>query len=113
MFNVPLSSNGGNPNFPSPDDQYAIDPASLQFTDGGVGNDWSYFGCFPNSNTGLTAFQAQGDSYQLADPQAIQPNDSIRITGFGSTSAPVNPQWNLAQKTDIGGYELFTNAELG
>ncbi|MEM9411245.1 MAG: trypsin-like peptidase domain-containing protein, partial [Planctomycetota bacterium] len=113
LFNVPLSDSQGNRQFPGPEDQYAVDFSSFQDVNGGVGNDWCYFGCFPNANTGLTAFQAQGQSYQLADPGPVQNGDQIRITGYGSTSFPVNPMWNGAQKTHLGDYALFTNEELG
>lgn len=111
-FNVPLSDANGNYRFPGPEDQYSVDPNSMQVANNGVGNDWCYFGCFPNSNTGLTAFQAQGSSFQLADPQPIQGGDMIRITGHGSTSFPVDPSWNGAQKTQLGPYFQFTTMEL-
>ena len=113
LFNVPLSDSNGNPQFPPPEDQYPVDFDSMQFVNGGVGNDWCYFGCFPNSNTGLSAFEAQGDSYEIADPQAVQPGDLIRITGYGSTSFPVDPTWDGAQKTHVGPYDFFSNNELG
>ena len=113
MFNVPLSSPTGQRRFPGPEDQYSVDPESMQFVNGGIGNDWAYFGCFPNSNTGLTAFQAQGQSYELGTPQPVQNGDQIRITGFGSTFAPVNPTWNSAQKTQVGFYSFFISDGLG
>ena len=113
LFNVPLSDANGNRQFPPPEDQYAVDFSSFQSVNGGVGNDWCYFGCFPNSNTGLTAFEAQGDSYEIAEPASIQPGDEIRITGYGSTSFPVDNTYNGAQKTHVGNYALFTNNELG
>ena len=113
LFNVPLSDSNGNRQFPGPEDQYAVDFSSFQSVNGGIGNDWGYFGCFPNSNTGLTAFEAQGDSYILGTPEQVQANDMIRITGFGSTSNPVDPSWNGAQKTQVGPYALFTSNELG
>lgn len=113
LFNVPISNSNGSYNFPGPDDQYAVDQTSMQFVNGGVGNDWCYFGCFPNSNTGLTAFEAQGSSYQLVMPNAPAAGDIIRITGFGSTSAPVNPTFNGAQKTHTGPHGSLNAAALG
>lgn len=113
MFNVPLSDANGNRQFPGPEDQYVVDQSSMQFVNGGVGNDWCYFGCFPNANTGLTAFEAQGQSYELGTPAQVQDGDEIRITGYGSTSFPVDPTWNSAQKTQVGFYSLFSNNELG
>jgi len=69
-FNVPLSDPSGNPVFPPPEDQYAIDAESPQSKDAGLGNDWYHFGCFPNPNTDLTPFEAQGASFRLADTRA-------------------------------------------
>lgn len=112
-FNVPLSNSNGSYNHPGPDDQYVVDLTSMQFVSGGIGNDWCYFGCFENSNTGLTAFQAQGASFALELPPSVASGDEIRITGHGSTSSPVSPTWNGAQKTHVGPYQLFTGSELG
>jgi hypothetical protein len=64
-FNVPLSSPTGVINHPAPSDQYAVDPESVQFENAGVGFDWMYLGCFANSETGLTAYEAQADAYEL------------------------------------------------
>ena len=113
LFNVPLSDSSGNAQFPGPEDQYAVDFDSLQAVAGGGGNDWCYFGCFPNSTTGLSAFQAQGDSFVLAEPAAVEPTGMIRITGFGSTSFPVDPTLNGAQKTHVGEYVSATVNQLG
>ena len=114
FFNVPVSDPDGSINFPPPEDQYAIDPASIQFQNGGVGNDWCYFGCFNNSNTGLSPFAAQGDSFELAVPNSntFDDGDPIRVTGFGVTSFPVNPILNLAQKTHVGPFTQFTGTTL-
>lgn len=112
-FNVPLSDPNGQPVFPPPEDQYAVDFASMQIVNGGIGNDWCYFGCFPNSNTGLSAFEAQGDSFEIEDPPAtLNPDDMIRITGHGSTSPPVDPTWNGAQKTHVGPFTQTSTTEL-
>ena len=110
-FNVPLSDGEGGIIHPPPEDQYAIDPASFQGNGGqGVGNDWAYFGCFPNANTGLTPAEAQGDVYDLADVQPPVQGQNIRVTGYGSTSPPVPNQWNLVQKTHAG---PFVTSETG
>lgn len=88
-FNVPLSNSNGTIVHPGPEDQYAIDFSSLIGNGGqGTGNDWAYFGCFDNSETGMTAAEAQGDVFVLGDPPAVF-TQSIRITGFGTTSAGV------------------------
>jgi len=103
-FNTTLSTPQGNPVAPPPEDQYAIDPVSTQSNNGGIGNDWSTFGVFNNSNTGLTPLESQGSSFQLAESAPSVSGQSIRVTGHGVTSAPVDPTWNLAQKTHAGPY---------
>ena len=113
FFNVPVSDPDGTINFPSPDDQYAICIDSVQFQNEGVGNDWCVFGVFNNSNTGLSPFAAQGASYTLTrpGPNTFDTNDFIRITGFGTTVAPVDPTFNQAQKTNAGRFvSLITYA---
>ena len=104
QFNVPFSTAGGGTVNPPPEDQYAVDPASMQSTAGGIGNDWAYFGVFDNSNTGLSPFDAQGDMYQLASAAPAVNGQTIRITGYGTTSSPVDPTWNQVQKTHTGPY---------
>ena len=100
QFNVPPSNPDGSINNPSPDDQYSVDPASMQTNGGlGVGNDWGYFGCFANSNTGLTAAEAQGSTFVLANPPPVSSNN-IRITGYGVDSSP--PDRNQVQQTHVG-----------
>ncbi|GJM18251.1 MAG: hypothetical protein DHS20C14_04640 [Phycisphaeraceae bacterium] len=107
QFNVPLSSAGGTPQHPGPQDQYAVDPVSIQTNNGGsgVGDDWATFGVFDNTNTGLSPLAAAGgQSYTLAATAPGGSGQSIRITGFGTTSSPVSPTWYLAQKTHAGPY---------
>ncbi len=101
-FNVPLSDGAGNIVHPGPDDQYAVDNASIQSINGGIGNDWGYFGCFPNTQTGLTAGVAQGQTYVLAAAAPPNSGQSIRITGYGVDSSPA--QWNQVQQTEAGPY---------
>ena len=111
-FNVPISNSDGSYNHPGPEDQYPVDPASMQFENAGVGSDWCYFGCFENSNTGLTAFEAQGSSFALELPQPVNASDIIRITGYGTTSAPVDGSLNGSQKTHIGPHNSFSGEAL-
>jgi V8-like Glu-specific endopeptidase len=99
-FNVPLSTSTGAIVASAPQDQYTFDAASIQLVNGGVGNDWEYFGTVPNSTTGWTAIQVQNARYTLANaPSASTP---IRITGYGTVSSPVSPTWNQVQKTHLG-----------
>jgi len=110
QFNVPLSNSNGSLNHPPPEDQYAVDESSVQFTNGGVGNDWSYFGCFPNSITGLTPFQAQGASYFMAEAPPPVTGQPIRITGYGVDSTPA--QNNQVQQTHAGPFVAHTGTRL-
>jgi len=103
-FNVPLSQSSGQIVHPGPEDQYSVDYSSKQSYAGDIGNDWAYFGCYPNTETGLTAFQAGGEYYTLADEAPPVEDQTIRITGYGTTSYPVPNQWNQVQKTHTGPY---------
>ena len=103
-FNVPLSDSAGNIQHPGPEDQYAVDPASMQSYAGVIGDDWSYFGCFDNSNTGLSVYGAQGDLYDLAPAAPPVSGQTIRVSGYGSTTSPVPNEWYLVQKTHTGPY---------
>jgi len=103
QFNVPLSSSGGGTRNPPPQDQYVLDGSSVQTTDSVfIGNDWTVFGVFDNSTTGMSPLQAQGVSHTLAS--SVPPNDGrpIRITGYGTVSSPVPATWNQVQKTHVG-----------
>lgn len=100
QFNVPLSNGSGSINHPPPEDQYAVDPASEQGLGAGVGNDYGYFGVFPNPITGLLPHQAQGDFFVLSQPPAFDPSQQIRITGYGVDSSPST--YNQVQQTHVG-----------
>lgn len=104
QFNVPLSTAGGSPRNPPPQDQYPVDSTSIQNNNGGtfIGNDWSYFGVFDNSNTGMSPGQSYGVWHNLAQSQIPSDGRTIRITGYGTTGAGVPASWNLAQKTHTG-----------
>jgi V8-like Glu-specific endopeptidase len=112
QFNVPMSRADGTLMMPSPQDQYAVDPASIQSRDQGIGNDWSYFGVFPNSNTSLTPVQVQGQNYTLVNA-VRNAGGTVRITGFGLVSAPVSLTLNQVQKSATGGYVSRTGTVLG
>ncbi len=106
QFDVPLSTSTGAWVQPPPEHQYPIDGGSVRRVNGGVGNDWSVFGVFPNSNTGLTPAQRYKDTQTLALSVPPVAGQQIRITGFGSNSTPqpVPNEWDLAQKTHTGPY---------
>jgi hypothetical protein len=66
-FNVPYSNPDGTVNFAAPQDQYPVDSASVQLSNG-FGNDWAFFGCFPNSNTGQFAGQVGHVGLRTREP---------------------------------------------
>ncbi|QOJ00133.1 MAG: SMP-30/gluconolactonase/LRE family protein [Phycisphaeraceae bacterium] len=103
QFNVPLSSANGSLNHPPPQDQYPVEPSSIQAAQNGLGDDWAYFGCWPNSSN-ESAFERQGQSYVLAPSVPAPTNQVIRVTGYGTVSSPVSPTWNQVQKTHTGFY---------
>jgi V8-like Glu-specific endopeptidase len=107
-FNVPLSNADGSVNHPPPEDQYAIDWNSVQYSGAAQpGNNWAYFGCPPNSNTGLTPFEAQGDYFTVVTtPPAV--GNNVRLTGYGTVTTPAPLTWNQVQKTSVG--PLVTSA---
>ncbi len=111
-FNVPLSTSTGGAVSPPPEDQYPVDLGSSQGVGGGIGADWRYFGCFPNSNTGLTAFQRQMARYALAPSAPPVNGQTIRITGYGTVSNPVSLTWRYAQKTHAGPYAALSGTTV-
>jgi V8-like Glu-specific endopeptidase len=101
QFNVPLSTATGAIQHPPPSDQYSIDQSSIQTNGGaGVGNDYGYFGTFPNSTTGQTAAQAQGAVFTISVPPPFNGSHQIRITGFGTDNTPSTH--NQVQQTHVG-----------
>jgi hypothetical protein len=95
---------------PPPEDQYAVDPRSVQRASSGPGHDWAYFGCFANPNTGLTAAQVQGAWFELARAAPMGEGQIIRITGYGTDNDP--PEWNQVLQTASGPYEGATGTML-
>ncbi len=112
QFNVPLSDNQGRIQNPPPEDQYAVDVSSKQSLNAGVGQDWGYFGVFRNSETGLSAYQAQGEFTVLASTPPVVNGQTIRITGYGTTGNGVPREWNQVQKTHTGEYRQFTGTTV-
>ena len=98
-FNVPPSLPDGTVQHPRPRDQYAIDSGSTQrsvLTN--IGDDWAYFGCFPNSISGLTAYATQGAAFTIEPPPPFDPAAPIRVTGFGGDGGEASQ----TQQTDVG-----------
>jgi V8-like Glu-specific endopeptidase len=113
QFNVPLSDPNGNVQHPGPEDQYATDAESFQSAYSTIGDDWAYFGCFPNTETGMTPFEAQNDFYVLSDAAPTVDGQLITITGYGTTSSPVPNEYNQAQKTHTGPYTQSSGTSIG
>lgn len=101
-FNVPPSDAQGNEQHPAPQDQYAVDPDSVQLQSAFLGNDWAYFGCFANGETGLAPGTAQGDWHELAPALPSPAGQPLRVTGFGLDDAP--PEANRTQQRATGPY---------
>ena len=113
QFNVPLSDPNGNVQHPGPEDQYATDPESFQSGYSTIGDDWAYYGCFPNTETGMTPYEAQNDFYVLSDAAPAVDGQLITITGYGTTSSPVPNEYNQAQKTHTGPYTQLDGTAIG
>ena len=88
-FNVPLSNSNGSINHPGPEDQYAVDKSEVPFSNGGQGNDWGLFRVFPNSETGLMPFEAQGAHLVIGgDNPPLE--ETISVVGYGVDSGTAN-----------------------
>lgn len=113
-FNVPPSTCSGAIVPSDPNDQYPVIGASVQFVDGGRGDDWCVFDCGPNSNTGLTPIRAQQSFFRVSrDSIPTQ----VRITGYGIDNTPVGctldrNEDSQTEQTSTGPFqeELFENA---
>lgn len=112
-FNVPASTGSGTIVAPPVADQYPIDTTSFQSSNGGVGNDWGYFGAFPNSNTGLTPWQAYRTAFDVQLPPSSTSGNQIRITGFGVDTGSANQttQTHVGSLTSITTSSLSYNAD--
>ena len=114
-FDPPLTfPNGITINHPSPDDQYVYDPASVQRATGGTGsgNNWGFFGCFPNSTTGLRPYEAQQAAFELADVIPAASGQNIEYFGFGAVVPPLFRTWSFIQKTAQGEYLSFAGTRI-
>ncbi len=90
QFDVPDSDDDCSINHPPPSDQFAIDVASVVDSDGGIGDDYAIFKCFPNTETGLDTWPSQGfAAFALA---AAMPGAgaTVRVTGYGTDGTDAN-----------------------
>lgn len=99
QFDVPPSDASGAMQHPPPQEQYAVDPLSIQRQNGGLGEDWAYFGCFPNSTTALTPHQRQREAFVLA-PAPLAVGAPLRVTGMGIDLD--TPTASYTQQTHVG-----------
>lgn len=91
-MNVPMSSATGALRFPPPEDQYPYDTSTLQRLDEGVGKDWAVARTVRNSNTNQYPGEANGSQwYSLGIVPGSETGQTIRITGYGVVSDPVDP----------------------
>jgi len=87
------------------EDQYAVDVASYQGVNGGVGNDWGAGRLLPNASTGLLPGVAQSAKcdgegcgwYNIGTVPAQTDGNNIRITGYGTAAT-----LSRYQKTHLG-----------
>ncbi len=112
-FKVPLSTSSGSLVNPGPEHQYVVESTSVQTHYVTIGDDWCYFGVNINANTGLTPYQAYGLRYNLATSLPAVSGQTIRVTGYGTTSAPVSNTWNQVQKTHTGPYKFKSGTTIG
>lgn len=96
-FNVPKSSKLGNPKQPEPEHIYPIDLNSIQYTDGGPGNDWAVMRINPQSETGLLAGDVQG-YLPLSYEDLVKEGDYVHITGYGIDDG----EFYASQQIDLG-----------
>lgn len=104
-FNVPASLPSGALQHPPVADQFTIDTTTLTFNNNGLGDDWGVVKLNTN-NLGQTAAQRYGH-YNVAS-FFPNPNDTIRITGYG-TDGGVDNQTN---QTNTGPYDTTTGTRL-
>ncbi|MCL4221967.1 MAG: hypothetical protein KJZ65_11440 [Phycisphaerales bacterium] len=106
QFNVPLSTIGGSMRHPPPQDQYVVDPSSVQTQSGSIstGNDWAFFGVFENPNTLLSPLAAQGSSYRASPTLPAADGRTVRVGGYGSVVLPMPLTYNFTYTTHSGNY---------
>ncbi|MCB9833997.1 MAG: PKD domain-containing protein [Planctomycetes bacterium] len=88
-FNVPPSlSSGAVQHSPDINDQFPVDPSTVSFTNGGVGNDWGVCKLFTNA-AGQTAPARNGGFFTVTTLVPVT-NDTIRVTGYGTDTGVEN-----------------------
>lgn len=113
-FETPIYAGSGQVVAPTPDHQYAVDPASIQL-DSGPGAEWAYFGVHQNSNHGRFPVEVYGSGYPTAPPPTFQPNAGMRVTGFGAViGQPASTQTtHVGEWTSLSGPLLEYTTDTG
>ena len=104
-FDVPPSLVDGTPQHPPVESQFVIDPTSVQSAFVLIGNDWGYFGVYPNLATGDTVLEARGGSFAIGLAAAPVAGDTITVRGYGSDSGAAN----ATLQTHTGPYAIFNS----
>ena len=86
-FEVPPSQANGTKVSPPIDKQYPINLASVQYQNGGIGSDWSV-GRLQLNNLGQSAAANYG--WFAVNSFIPNPNDTMRITGYGTDDGAAN-----------------------
>jgi len=81
-FNVPSSLADGTPAFATADNQYAVVRSSVTSHNNGMGDDWTVFNVYANSNTGQLPVHAQ-DAFIRVALAADDSPANVRVTGYG------------------------------
>lgn len=98
-FQVPLSFPDGSLRHPGPRDQYPIDEDTITGLNDGVGRDWGFFNCSPNSETRLLAIEGQGEFRPIASELPSVFPVEAEIFGYGVSDTGTLSQ---AQKRGVG-----------
>lgn len=98
-FQVPLSFPDGSLRHPGPRDQYPIDENTITGLNEGVGRDWGYFNCSPNSETRLLAIEGQGEFRPIAPELPSAFPVEAEVFGYGVSETGTLSQ---AQKRGAG-----------
>lgn len=94
-FNVPPSTSSGANQHPPIQDQYPVDMSTIQYTNGGTGNDFG--ACLLLANN-LGQMPAANQGHYTLGFFVPSIGDPIRITGYGTDSGVANQ----VQQTNVG-----------
>lgn len=98
-FNVPNSTSSGRLVRSKAIDQYPTVLGTAKRLSSGVGNDWSVARMGRNSQSGKLPGDVQGAWYDIGPVPGSPSGQSIRITGYGTSSVRI---LNQVQKTHVG-----------